>query len=77
MIFFLLKAEFQRAVKVSSGFELDEKIVDVIFKVFDENNDGNLSYKEFIEVMKDRLKRNPKVTILLWNSLIFGCILIG
>ncbi len=29
--------EFQRAVKISSGFNLDEQIVNVIFSVFDEN----------------------------------------
>jgi Ca2+-binding EF-hand superfamily protein len=54
--------EFQRAVKISSGFELDPKIVEVIYKVFDENNDGQLSYKEFIAVLKDRLKRGLKTT---------------
>lgn len=54
------KNEFQRAVKLSSGFELDDQIVDVIFRVFDEDKDESLSYKEFIAVMKDRLRRNPK-----------------
>lgn len=49
--------EFQRAVKISSGFTLDEQIVQVIFKVFDENSDGQLSYKEFIAVLKGRLRR--------------------
>lgn len=53
--------EFQRAVKISSGFELDPKIVEVIYKVFDEDGDGNLSYKEFIAVLKDRLKRGLQV----------------
>lgn len=53
--------EFQRAVKISSGFELDPLIVQVIFKVFDENSDGQLSYKEFIAVLKGRLNRGLKV----------------
>ncbi len=55
-------SEFQRAVKISSGFMLDPKIVEVIFKVFDDDGDGHLSYKEFIAVLKDRLKRGLKVS---------------
>jgi Ca2+-binding EF-hand superfamily protein len=55
--------EFQRAVKISSGFELDPMIVEVIFKVFDEDSDGKLSYLEFIAVLKDRLKRGLNVNI--------------
>lgn len=54
--------EFQRAVKISSGFELDPSIVEVIYKVFDENNDGQLHYLEFIAVLKDRLKRGLNVS---------------
>ena len=54
-------AEFQRAVKISSGFELDPQIVQVIFAVFDQDGDGQLSYKEFIAVLKDRLRRGQKV----------------
>ena len=49
-------------MKISSGFELDQQIVDVIFQVFDEDEDESLSYKEFIAVMKDRIRRNPKVS---------------
>lgn len=57
--------EFQRAVRISSGFELDPQIVEVIFKVFDENSDGQLSYKEFIAVLKDRLSRGIKVNFFI------------
>lgn len=57
----ITSSEFQRAVKISSGFELNPQIVEVIYKVFDENDDGQLSYKEFIAVLKDRLKRGIKV----------------
>lgn len=52
--------EFQRAVRISSGFTLDEHIVKVIFNVFDENSDGQLSYKEFISVLRSRLRRGLK-----------------
>ena len=56
--------EFQRAVRISSGFELDPQIVQVIFAVFDQDGDGQLSYKEFIAVLKDRLRRGLKVSLL-------------
>ena len=55
------KTEFQRAVKISSGFMLDTQIVDTIFKIFDEDGDEQLSFKEFIAVLKDRLRRGLKV----------------
>ena len=55
--------EFQRAVKISSGFNLDEQIVSVIYNVFDENGDGELSYKEFIAVLKGRLRRGLRVIL--------------
>jgi Ca2+-binding EF-hand superfamily protein len=58
-------------VKISSGFELDDQIVDVIFRVFDEDKDESLSYKEFIAVMKDRLRRNPKVNLFSSNIHVF------
>jgi len=34
--------EFQRAVKISSGFELDPQIVATIFKIFDCKHNLNL-----------------------------------
>ena len=63
--------EFQRAVKISSGFELDPQIVEVIYKVFDENDDGQLSYKEFIAVLKDRVKRGIKVRLKMFKLFYF------
>lgn len=51
------QAEFQRAVKISTGFELDENIIGLIFRIFDADNDQHLSYDEFMAVMKDRLSR--------------------
>jgi calcium uptake protein 3, mitochondrial len=56
--------EFQRAVKIASGSELDPIIVEVIFEIFDENKDGHLSYQEFIAVVRTRLKRGLNVTLL-------------
>ncbi|UJR13935.1 hypothetical protein I4U23_000940 [Adineta vaga] len=50
-------AEFQRAVRISTGFELDSDIIGLIFRIFDADDDQHLSYDEFMAVMKDRLSR--------------------
>lgn len=54
------KSEFIRAVKCSTGFELDPHLVDVLYKIFDDG-DGKLSYSEFLGIMNDRLHRGFKV----------------
>ncbi|XP_071875903.1 calcium uptake protein 3, mitochondrial-like isoform X3 [Bombus fervidus] len=54
------KDEFQRAVKICTGSTLSEHIIDTVFALFDEDGDGQLSYKEFIAIMKDRLHRGFK-----------------
>uniref|UniRef100_A0AC34GPK9 EF-hand domain-containing protein n=1 Tax=Panagrolaimus sp. ES5 TaxID=591445 RepID=A0AC34GPK9_9BILA len=52
--------EFIRAVKCSTGFDLDPKLVDMLYRIFDANNDDRLSYSEFIAIMNDRLHRGFK-----------------
>ncbi|KAI4465781.1 ef hand domain family a1a2-related [Holotrichia oblita] len=45
--------------------ELSDHIIHVVFTIFDENQDGQLSNREFIAVMKNRLLRGlekPKDT---------------
>ncbi|XP_071551333.1 calcium uptake protein 3, mitochondrial isoform X2 [Panulirus ornatus] len=54
--------EFHRAVKICTGEELSPHIVDTVFKIFDDDGDGQLSYKEFIAIMRDRLHRGFKHT---------------
>ncbi|XP_014477020.1 PREDICTED: calcium uptake protein 3, mitochondrial isoform X2 [Dinoponera quadriceps] len=54
------KDEFQRAVKICTGMVLSTHIIDTVFALFDEDGDGQLSYKEFIAIMKDRLHRGFK-----------------
>ncbi|XP_076183390.1 calcium uptake protein 3, mitochondrial-like isoform X2 [Ptiloglossa arizonensis] len=54
------KDEFQRAVKICTGSVLSDHIIDTVFALFDEDGDGQLSYKEFIAIMKDRLHRGFK-----------------
>ncbi|TKR68506.1 hypothetical protein L596_024481 [Steinernema carpocapsae] len=64
-------SEFIRAVKCSTGHELDPHLVDILYRIFDANGDGRLSYSEFIAVMNDRLHRgfksNSKMTSFGWK----------
>lgn len=58
---FLLTEEFARAVYVATGQQLTRHLVHTIFKIFDVDHDDQLSYKEFIGIMKDRLHRGARV----------------
>ncbi|XP_057205856.1 calcium uptake protein 3, mitochondrial isoform X3 [Triplophysa rosa] len=49
--------EFGRAVYVATGLKLSRHLVNTVFKIFDVDHDDQLSYKEFIGIMKDRLHR--------------------
>ncbi|XP_056911622.1 calcium uptake protein 2, mitochondrial-like isoform X3 [Takifugu flavidus] len=55
-------AQFKRAVKIATGHDLSDNVLDTIFKLFDMDGDNCLSHKEFIGVMKDRVLRGLKVT---------------
>ncbi|XP_031415453.1 calcium uptake protein 3, mitochondrial isoform X10 [Clupea harengus] len=52
--------EFARAVYVATGLKLTRHLVHTIFKIFDVDHDDQLSYKEFIGIMKDRLHRGSR-----------------
>ncbi|KAJ8356594.1 hypothetical protein SKAU_G00193880 [Synaphobranchus kaupii] len=54
-------AEFKRAVKIATGHELSENVLDTVFKIFDLDGDNCLSHREFIGVMNDRILRGLKV----------------
>ncbi|KAK7873491.1 hypothetical protein R5R35_011833 [Gryllus longicercus] len=54
------KEEFHRAVKICTGTSLSKHIVHTVFQLFDEDGDGQLSYREFIAIMKDRQHRGFK-----------------
>ncbi|MEQ2171496.1 hypothetical protein GOODEAATRI_011256 [Goodea atripinnis] len=56
-----LPDEFARAVYVATGLKLTRHLVNTIFKIFDVDHDEQLSYKEFIGIMKDRLHRGGRV----------------
>ncbi|XP_075226926.1 mitochondrial calcium uptake 3 isoform X2 [Lycorma delicatula] len=55
------KDEFLRAVKICTGQNLSQHVVDTVFAIFDEDGDGQLSYREFIAIVKNRLHRGVKV----------------
>nr|XP_019571234.1 PREDICTED: calcium uptake protein 2, mitochondrial [Rhinolophus sinicus] len=50
-------AEFKRAVKVATGQELSDNILDTVFKIFDLDGDECLSHGEFLGVLKNRMHR--------------------
>ncbi|XP_042274266.1 calcium uptake protein 3, mitochondrial isoform X2 [Thunnus maccoyii] len=49
--------EFSRAVYVATDIKLTRHLVNTVFRIFDEDHDDKLSYKEFIGIMKERLHR--------------------
>ncbi|CAH2225228.1 calcium uptake 2, mitochondrial [Pelobates cultripes] len=53
-------AEFKRAVKVATGQELSNNVLDTVFKIFDLDGDNCLSHGEFLGVLKNRLHRGLK-----------------
>lgn len=50
-------------MKIATGHDLSDNVLDTIFKLFDMDGDNCLSHKEFIGVMKDRVLRGLKVTL--------------
>ncbi|XP_054829562.1 calcium uptake protein 2, mitochondrial [Eublepharis macularius] len=55
------QAEFKRAVKVATGQELSDNVLDTIFKIFDLDGDNCLSHAEFLGVLKNRMHRGLRV----------------
>lgn len=58
-------ATFKQVAKTVTGIDLNDHLVDIVFCIFDENEDGQLSNKEFVSVMKDKMFRGlnkPKDT---------------
>ncbi|XP_068583266.1 calcium uptake protein 3, mitochondrial isoform X4 [Cebidichthys violaceus] len=68
--------EFARAVYVATGLKLTRHLVNTIFKIFDVDHDDQLSYKEFIGIMKDRLHRGGRVKARHHTSF-SGCVRSG
>jgi hypothetical protein len=62
------KQIFHHVAKTVNRVQLDSHLVDVVFTLFDENEDQLLSYVEFIQLMKNRLERGlqrPKDTAFM------------
>lgn len=59
-------AQFKRAVKIATGHDLSDSVLDTVFKLFDMDGDNCLSHKEFISVMKDRVLRGLKVSLSIF-----------
>ncbi|CAF4816780.1 unnamed protein product [Rotaria sp. Silwood1] len=62
------KQIFAHVAKIVNHIELDSHLIDVVFTLFDENEDQLLSYVEFIQLMKNRLERGlqrPKDTAFM------------
>ncbi|KAM9390052.1 calcium uptake protein 2, mitochondrial [Phaethornis superciliosus] len=55
------RAEFKRAVKVATGQELSDNVLDTIFKIFDLDGDDCLSHSEFLGVLRNRMHRGLRV----------------
>jgi len=53
--------EFRRAVRICTGTDLSPHVIETVFQIFDVDDDGHLSHREFVGVMKDRLHRGFKV----------------
>ncbi|XP_030548386.1 calcium uptake protein, mitochondrial-like [Rhodamnia argentea] len=52
----LTRKDFQRAASHVCGISLTDNVVELIFHVFDLNQDGNLSAEEFVRVLRRREK---------------------
>ncbi|XP_068637658.1 calcium uptake protein, mitochondrial-like isoform X2 [Aristolochia californica] len=50
----LTKEDFQHAVSHVCGIDLTDNVVDVVFHVFDRNNNGSISSEEFLHVLQKR-----------------------
>lgn len=54
----ITRSLFQRAFLAVTGNELDPLVAEVLFKMFDVNQDGSLSHDEFLSVMRERVQRH-------------------
>lgn len=59
------QATLKHVAKTVAHLDISDHVIDVVFTLFDENMDGQLSNREFVAVMKERLHRGlekPKDT---------------
>uniref|UniRef100_A0A0N5C677 Calcium uptake protein 1, mitochondrial n=1 Tax=Strongyloides papillosus TaxID=174720 RepID=A0A0N5C677_STREA len=53
----LNKKMIKKVAQKVANVDLTDNVVDIVIVLFDENNDGCLSHKEFVSIMKERIKR--------------------
>lgn len=53
----LSKQQFKHTIKIVCGVEFNDELLDLIFLIFDKDQDGKLTFDEFIDVMLRRQKR--------------------
>jgi len=72
------QATLKHVAQTVACVELSDHLVEVVFTLFDDNEDGQLSNKEFISIMKERLRRGLskpkdtgflKIMATIWKSL--------
>jgi Ca2+-binding EF-hand superfamily protein len=73
----LTEEDFKHLAKTVTGVALDDHVIKIIFALFDENNDEELSHKEFVEVMKKRktlgLGKKKELGFVRLLSAVAGC----
>ncbi|XP_020228067.1 calcium uptake protein, mitochondrial [Cajanus cajan] len=70
----LTKPDFQRAASQVCGICITDRVVDIIFYVFDANNDGNLSANEFFKVLQRRENHSPRFGFVSLISCWLNCV---
>ena len=58
IIIIIIIDELARAIFVSSGAKLSHGMLEMIYNLFDRDDDKKLSYREFVSVIHNRLQRS-------------------
>ncbi|TKY54771.1 Calcium uptake protein 1 [Spatholobus suberectus] len=73
----LTKSDFQRAASQVCGVCITDKVVDIIFHLFDANRDGNLSASEFVRVVQRKETNSSRFgfggLISCWLNCVNNC----
>jgi Ca2+-binding EF-hand superfamily protein len=70
-------ADLRQVAQAVAGIDLHDRLVTMIFTLFDENMDGSLSHREFIRAMKSRttrgLEKSKNTGFVKLVSSCYGC----
>eukprot|EP01079_Euglenida_sp_SAG-EU17-18_P002256 gene2256-3127_t len=56
--------DLARAVKVVQGFQPSKEVINIVFQLFDKDQDGTLSHDELIDVLETRQRANTSGALL-------------